>query len=57
LLASDGMFDNLFEKQIKQCLGRNIIKGAKIELEGAVNCLANNAITLSLQKDKITPFA
>jgi protein phosphatase PTC7 len=60
IVASDGIFDNIFDEDILKCLqNKNWIKDTieNSDAEEAAICLAERASALSKDKDYESPFA
>ena len=56
IVASNGMFDNLFMRHINYCLNTHW-KSRRLDLSGAASCLATKAHDHSLNEDFYTPYA
>jgi protein phosphatase PTC7 len=52
VLGSDGLFDNLFDEDLVQCIG-----APDMEPHSIATCLAQRAHALSLDKSYDSPFA
>ena len=59
MLGTDGLFDNLFDKDIAECI-RKELSGEKMDIldvNAAADCLANKAQKLGKDEDYESPFA
>ena len=54
VLGSDGLFDNVFDKDLISCIQN---QETKFESQKAAECLAKKANTLSLDENYDSPFA
>ncbi len=54
-MGSDGVFDNLFDDDIKSCIQKHTINGST-NLELSADCIAVFAEFVSYKKDYISPF-
>ena len=63
-MGTDGLFDNLFDKDIEACLNPSVrpVKGATdqyklLEPEATAKCIANKAYNMSKERMYKSPFA
>ena len=60
VMASDGVFDNLFDEDIQACLTKQMTPSKVLserQLELASDCIVDQAHKLSYAKDYESPFA
>jgi hypothetical protein len=54
-MGSDGLFDNLFDDDIKNCIVKHTLLG-QTNIERAADCIAVYAEFVSYKKDYVSPF-
>lgn len=55
VMGSDGLFDNLFDDDIKNCIVKHTLHG-QTNIERAADCIAVYAEFVSYKKDYVSPF-
>lgn len=56
-MASDGMFDNLYNTDVHDCIKPYLVKDALEDLQKASECLADKALKLGDDQSYFSPFA
>lgn len=57
VMASDGMFDNLYDTDVHDCIKPYLVKDALEDLQRASECLADKAEKLGDDEHYFSPFA
>ena len=57
VMASDGMFDNLYDTDVHDCIKPYLVKDALDDLQKASDCLADKAEKLGDDYSYFSPFA
>ena len=55
-MASDGLFDNVFDDGVKDCLVGKVKREKLVDVDGVSNCLAKKAEDNGKLKDFESPF-
>ncbi len=55
VMGSDGLFDNLFDNDIQNCIEKHTLNGTT-NIESAADCIAVYAEFVSYKKDYVSPF-
>ncbi len=55
-MGSDGVWDNLFDQDVAECVQREMIEDLLKDPEKAANCISNKALQLGLSKNYKSPF-
>mgnify|MGYP002634084845 CR=1 FL=1 len=56
-MASDGVFDNIYDNQIEDCLLQNLAGVELFDLESASQCISKLALMFGYNRNFVSPFA
>ena len=56
-MASDGVFDNLFDPQLTACVASGLTGLEMTDLQLASECIARQALMYGYKTDYVSPFA
>lgn len=57
VMASDGVFDNLYDLDIKNCVKQSMDTTSLINTQKAADCVANKSFELGNKQGYLSPFA